>query len=276
MNKSTLTELLAVVAICSLAATMGSPLVMAQTTTPSAPEFTVEFEAHPYEEPPIYEIDQYTGENVTVREGFHVENQSAVVTIKNQPFVSSFNGITYYLRYFVWVKGHFGEKWTNFCSLDQSSSEKTVCSKSIDYPSGAQLDFRVMAAVSHSYEEYEPPVPPFSITGQYVTRNATDATSEWSNTQTITIPEPSTSTSPPTATLAPTLSQTPAGSQLPNESAAPTSSEVPNQPKNQGISRDEFYMAISVLVVVIGTLSASVVVLAREVKKVNSGVNMHD
>ena len=57
-------------------------------TKPSVPEFTVKLEDHSYDVLTTYSIDPYTGENVT-HAGYHVENKTIEVTIKNQPFVPS-------------------------------------------------------------------------------------------------------------------------------------------------------------------------------------------
>jgi hypothetical protein len=81
------------------------PVVVYAQTLPSVPEFTLKFEAQPYDLPPTYGIDSYTGKNVTIAEGGHVENKSIVVTIKNQP---SSGDLYYNVRY----KGHFEESWT--------------------------------------------------------------------------------------------------------------------------------------------------------------------
>ena len=54
-------------------------LAPASITKPSVPEFTVKFEAHPYDVPPTYGIDPYTGKNVMTQAGYHVENKSIEV-----------------------------------------------------------------------------------------------------------------------------------------------------------------------------------------------------
>lgn len=53
---------------------------------PSVPEFTLKYLDYSYDVPPTYGIDQYTGENVTVKYGYHVDNRSIEFTFKNQPF----------------------------------------------------------------------------------------------------------------------------------------------------------------------------------------------
>jgi hypothetical protein len=223
---------------------------------PSAPEFTVKFEAHPYEEPPVYEIDQYTGENVTIQEGFHVENQSVILTIKNQPFQRGYNGTSYYLVYFIRVKGHYGDAWENFKFLDQSASECTEFSKSIDYAHGAQLDFQVQSIIGHSYLEYIPPAPPLSMHGSYWDQNATDETSDWSNTQTITIPEPS-----PSESVSPSPSPT---SEL---TPSPVVTSPPIQPSSQVGVPIWLYAVTVVMALAIGVLLGIVITQRKRIRE---------
>ncbi len=63
-------------------------------STPSVPEFTVQIAAHPYDVPPTTTtiIDPYTGkETVTTHAGYHVENKSIEVRIKNNLGASYYN-----------------------------------------------------------------------------------------------------------------------------------------------------------------------------------------
>jgi hypothetical protein len=153
---------------------------------PSVPEFTVKLADHSYDVPPstTTTTDPYTGkQTVTTQHGYHVENKTIDITIKNQPFVPPDNLTNLY--YDVRVKGHFGENWTELYSYSvdggnglrlQSASENTVISTPQDYPADGQVDFQVEAVIAtihplcntnFAYWEYE--------------------TSGWSNTQTITI-----------------------------------------------------------------------------------------
>ena len=61
------------------------PTEPASIPKPSVPEFTVKAVSHPYDVPTTYSTDPYTGETIT-HEGYHVENKSIEVWIKNQPF----------------------------------------------------------------------------------------------------------------------------------------------------------------------------------------------
>ena len=139
----------------------------AQIPQPSIPEFTVKLVAHPYDVPTTTTstIDQYTGkETVTTHPGYHVENKSIEITIKNRPFTpyTDAEGHEINLYYNVRVKGHFSQDWKELyspyestlrggisASINQSpaksSSEFTVLSLSADYPKGAQVDYQVNA-----------------------------------------------------------------------------------------------------------------------------------
>jgi archaellum component FlaG (FlaF/FlaG flagellin family) len=105
---------------------------------PSVPEFNVTIVSYPYDVPSktTTTIDEYTGkETTTTQPGYHVENKSIEIIIKNQPFTPyNLTKYTYYYRDFekngsidgsytvdnnktvnfyfnVQVKGHFGENW---------------------------------------------------------------------------------------------------------------------------------------------------------------------
>lgn len=172
----------------------------ATVPTPAVPEFTVKLVDNSYDVPAktTTKIDQYTGkEIVNTTPGYHVENKSIEITIKNQPLspytdadASSYEGKLYYN---VRVKGHFGEEWTApipFQRYDPvsripvySSSGYTVVTCSANYPADAKLDFQVEAFVGHYYYD-SIPGHPLGIFSAF----KVDATSGWSNTQTITIP----------------------------------------------------------------------------------------
>ncbi len=161
-----------------------------EMASPSVPEFTVRLEQYPFDVPPVYEVDEYSGKTVMTQAGYHVDNQSVVVSIKKQPIQSTFNNTRYFLSFYVEAKGHFGENWTNFYRIDQPDAEYTTFSRLTDYPIGSQVDFRVEAVVTHAYEEWVPACPPWTLEGGYAKRNATDSYSKWSSIQTLTVPEP--------------------------------------------------------------------------------------
>ena len=210
---------------------------------PSVPEFSVRILAYPYDVPAktTTTIDQYTGKETTITQpGYHVENKSIEIIIKNQPF-TPYNLTTYTrynhetgesysyesthtinLYYNVGVKGHFGNDWTSVGSTSsyyegpqsnaQLASEYTVISIKADtYPKEAVLDFRVQALTGY-YVPYGRSVVIFGYDfyGQE---------SDWSDTQTLTLGEsqtPTTSSSPsPPATSSPAPTSTPTPSEEP-------------------------------------------------------------
>jgi hypothetical protein len=189
------------------------PNTIAQTT-PSAPEFTVKYADNSYYIPPTYGIDQYTGKNVTVKEGYTVNGKNLVFTIINQPFTpyndssGNNNGLYYNFRY----KGHSGTQWSYYpFGLNErtvmsyngqswgsgdlspeypaSSADKTVISIALqildirDAPDGSPIDCQVQAMEGHIDVEVTG-----LIAGDYY--NFIGQSSGWSNTQTVTISNP--------------------------------------------------------------------------------------
>ena len=178
-----------VLAVSSLI--MVSPAFAQSIPKPSVPEFTLKFVAHPYDVPPTYGIDPYTGKNVTITEGYHVLNKTIEVTVRNQPFN------TYSLYYNVSMKGHYENDWTYFPNGDKcypaSNSDYTVITISEYYsrPAGVgevtdpiQIDFRVEALIGYYTRIYGDYVFPIGQTYHDVFNGET---SSWSNTQTLTL-----------------------------------------------------------------------------------------
>lgn len=164
----------------------------------SVPEFTVKLVEHPYDVPTTYSIDKYTGENIT-HPGYHVENKTIEISIKNQP---SAYGENYTLYYNIRVKGHFEKNWTELQSYSaRSDSKYTVLSLPVYYPPKAQVDFQVEAIIVHSYENRvfsddwlaQHPLAEVMQPGLediYEREFEIVGTSGWSETQTVTIPAP--------------------------------------------------------------------------------------
>jgi len=198
--------------LSTLAATMLFGIVHAK---PSVPEFTVKLVAHPYDVPTTYSTDPYTGETIT-HAGYHVENKSIEVSIKNQPFTpyTDMDGKSINLYYNVRVKGHFEENWTELFSASGEypsagsypkqdyGSQYTIVFYPRIVPSNGQMDFQVEALVGYYTQVYLGNTPAYYdvFTGE---------TSDWSNTQTITIGESQTPTPSPAITPTPTPTITP-------------------------------------------------------------------
>jgi hypothetical protein len=187
---------------------------------PSVPQFTLKFI-------PVIQIttDPYTGANTTTQNLSTIE-----LSITNQKYTYS-NGSTFSLYYNVRTKGHFANAWTelyptirllpqtgnydftnfqNYQSdyiwgenstynrplLPQSDSTYTTVSLlATDYPSNGQVDIEVEAMLGVNSTYYLPANNFINFFGTNLPAVAYVTSSDWSNTQTITIPEGSTSTS---------------------------------------------------------------------------------
>jgi hypothetical protein len=239
VNKSLLSAFLAAILIGGLvlASAMRFGTVQAFTvdsiSKPSVPEFSVRIVAYSYDVPPktTTTIDEYTGkETTTTQPGYHVENKSIEITIKNQPFTPyNLTEYTVYYRdrdnlsritgsytydesktvnfyYNIEVKGYYGDNWrpveTKYSYFEgpepnaQLDSPYTVISVGADYPEGAVLDFRVKARIGYYY--------PYGPGVQILGYDFYGQESDWSPTQTITIGESQTPTPSPATTPSPT------------------------------------------------------------------------
>ena len=175
---------------------------------PSVPQFTLKYTDHSYDVAPTTTstTDPYNGNTTTTTiPGYHVRNFTIDLTIKNQPFPSIINGNYTGVYYNVRTKGHFEEDWTtpyptSLVSLQpQSNSEYTTLS----FPAngnqpGDEIDFQVQAVLGYTYTYFDYSHPPQVFQRPQFVSNSSD----WSNTQTITIPASSSSASP-TSTLSP-------------------------------------------------------------------------
>ena len=201
------TVVLMLFALLTLSSMVMAGSVFAQSTfTPSVPEFSLQFVDASYDVPTTYTIDDYTGQNIT-HPGYHVENRTIEVRIKNQPFTSyESNGqiIDCYLN--IRIKGSYAENWTTIYGPGlgyptQSKSDYTQISYSLDeyeYPfwdnlnEGGTVDFQVEALIGSVHRDASTFWAPWVFEGE---------TSGWSSTQTVTIgesqtPEPTTPTFP--------------------------------------------------------------------------------
>lgn len=215
---------------------------------PSVPEFTVKYADHSYDVPSTHGIDSYTGHNVTIQEGYHIQNKSMEVIIKNQPFTpyKDGNGNTLELWYDVRWKGHFGNYWqdtnrstylvasncisiqngnnvqllnpnalSSIVSIGFSKNNGSSYTSNDDYAfymgdisSGGEVDFQVQAFIGYYTQEPISYQYPRFMDQPTYYNIFHGESSGWSNTQTITIPETSTSTSP-NPTPTPTIPEFP-------------------------------------------------------------------
>ena len=180
--------------------------------TPSTPEFTVRFIDASYDVPPKYAINAYTGQNEMVEQGKHIQNQSVLVSIRNQAFTSYSTGreddSVVGLRYIIQVKGYFQEWYGESNPVDlvivlilnilkqryglvgnNASDWNGIVGGSLDVPAGGEVDVRVKAYIGYLTTIYGTPSPYDGMWGDdgKPARHLvfTGESSGWSSTQTI-------------------------------------------------------------------------------------------
>ncbi len=229
MNKRAAVLLIAVLALSALV--MAESAFAQSIPKPSVPTFTLKLIDNSYDVPskpataPTYTIDPYSGKQTILNPGepsepgYHVENKTIELWIKKQQY-SYYNGsATFNVFFSVRRKGHFGENWTELYPIAhlrtvrfninfngapapylisnpiQSNSDYTILSFYGDYDIGDQVDFQVKAMIGHESQYYAGTnYGNFIFNDYYVHAIAFDTESDWSPTQTFTMPNTSTST----------------------------------------------------------------------------------
>ena len=261
MEPDKISPLLIIIILVASATLMAKPTYA--ESAPSVPEFTVQYIDQSYNIPPTYGTNPYTGQTIITSPGSQVDNQTIVVTIKNQPFtpyLDSQNN-TIQLYYNIRSKGHF-ENFTSDTDLGSnglsgvaaSSSSTTVVSFDVanwGVPVGGQIDFQIQAFIGYTS---------YNAEQCYTANVVTLGESSWSNIQTITVGSGSatTSTLPPTPTPYPIMTSPPVQTQT----ATPTT--TPIQPSEQKVVLPGFdweQIALIVMAVVIAVLVVAIVVL---------------
>lgn len=175
----------------------------AQTLKPTVPEFTIKVVEHPYDVAPTTSIDPYTGKAVTTQAGYHVENRSIELALKNQPFTpyKNSNGDSIVLAYNISLKGHYEDQWKYYPNaywkipLVSSKGDYTIVSfgsgsaynesdphsNHWEVPDSGQIDFRVEALIGY----YNETVIYYPI--KFSDMHFIGEQSGWSNTKTIII-----------------------------------------------------------------------------------------
>lgn len=176
--------------------------------------------------------DPYTGANVT-QTGYYVTDGSIIVQIKNQPLRAIGGSVYLNIRY----KGHFGnDSWTypyyykdmygyDFdCLTVDAPSElglsvvdyTTATFPADSYTPNSQIDFQVQVLLYRTQSTLQ--VVPHSASGMaYLPALVLNATGNWSDIQTVTIPAAATPTPQPTAIASNSPTPT-ASTSLPSES----------------------------------------------------------
>ncbi len=242
---------------------------------PSVPEFSVAYVDHSYDVPVTHwtTTDPYTGEQIAHSSGGeHVDNRTIDVTIKNQPFTPYKDATTsnqiVNMYYNIRSKGHFVD-WNSASGshgqsgLQASASPTTAVSFNVGYwnvPQGGQIDFQVQATLSYVNSTYS---------GSCFTGSQTIVVGQsgWSDTQTLTIGNP-TSSSP---TSQPTWS--------PNPTAIPTfnpylPTATPTQPNIlTGILSGSNWEQTA-LIVMAGIIACFVIVVMALLRKTTARKNL--
>lgn len=183
--------LLIILAILSLTLVTAHQVSGSETKLPP-PVFTLKPTTNNFSISPTSTINPYTGENET-SPSYSGVSRGIEITIKNQPFTpyTDADGNLINVYYNVSFKGHFGDVWGHYPDatyedlFNASTSTYTIINVSMEpYPSipdGGQLDFRLQALIGY----YNYNTAPSGT--KYVTGFTALETSDWSNTQTVTL-----------------------------------------------------------------------------------------
>jgi len=169
----------------------------------SVPDFTVKLIDNSYDVSPTTSsiTNYYTNKTTTINvPGYHIQNMTIQISIKNQPYPMTVDGNKTYLIYQIQRKPHFANatQWLNVSQIPVSplvvssdGSGYTTESYPAYYIAGDQIDFRVQAILQYQHTIYEyTRLPVFGSEVGYYPFNVTDPyqTSEWSAAKTIEVP----------------------------------------------------------------------------------------
>lgn len=234
----------------------------AAVSKPSVPEgFSIAFSEHPFDVAPKTRIDPYTGENVTYEGGYHEQNKTIEFTVKNQPFVTYTDGEGHQvgLYYKISYKGHYEQYWDDYSQPLLASSSAysilSVPSASIlsGIPAGGKVDLRIQAGIGYVTSfEYFMDTYIYMLNGE---------TSDWTSTQTITIPG---SASTPTPTLPAQSTPTSTATALPTQNPTTTPTQ-PNAQTDVPFKLDWEGIALIVMAVAIAVMAVGMVALWRRI-----------
>lgn len=263
LSKSLILLLIVLLATPSLS--LIKPISAQSTPKPSVPEFSLAIVARPFDVAPSTTVNPYTGQTAITSQGYHVQNISIDITIRNEP------SVTFYQVQF---KGNYGDNWVIFSDTNritpiqlgeyhpQSNSDYTVISIPINsdqplrpsgeqvgsitnFPAGVQINFQVRALMG------QPEVKQAGLMGDMVFFNG--ITGDWSNTQTITTPYSAASTTP--------------DSTVPNSPTAP-SSNYSNQTTQIviAISSDSIFLLAGIVTAIVAAVVTGVILVNRHRK----------
>lgn len=214
INRAWALILIAVIAISCLGILSVKPSKAQTIPKPSVPEFTLSFEGPSFQRNTTYQLDPNNGQ-VVADLGFINQYTSVVITIKNQPFDSSYGKLYYGIQ----VKNqNTGNQWQNVTYdspyPEQSSDSDTTILRlniqgqwSLPSIAGYKTDIRVQALLGDFYYGHVSFIGGWMFSGQV---------SDWSNARAVEVSAnvPLTPTPPPNSSIYPTVyTQIPTGTQ---------------------------------------------------------------
>jgi hypothetical protein len=200
-------------------------------TTPLLTGFVITYDTFPVHHAPTYTVDPQTGTAIIDQPGYDTENRWLTIHIGNQLFEPYCDSNNNYITEFYDVrwKVHNSESWSYRPDSARATSQNTEFTSTaiglgfkgfstpsisplLDYVSGQQLDFQIKASIG------------YFKSGLTFVGNSTD----WSDTQTFTIPHDDTPSPKPTPTAStkPFHSNTPSTSTSPKVDVTPTQSSI--------------------------------------------------
>jgi hypothetical protein len=218
------TLLLFLISSVSFLLLASAPLPATAQTSPAVPQFSLKLEDQSYDVAPHYTSDPFTGETIQTSGGYRVEKKFIDVIIQNpdsHSFYSVVNESVVKLYYNIRVKNHLDAEWrsdtnssnnlapsdADYTTIQYGYGSQNMGGFSIwlgDLAPGTQLDFQVQS-INGFYTKTTQEDPICWRLTQYNVFNETGR-SNWSATQTITIPSDSNPQATPTATTTPTSS----------------------------------------------------------------------
>jgi hypothetical protein len=159
--------------------------------TPSVPEFTLKLADHSYDVPEstTSTFDPYTGKTVPhTSPSYHVQNLTIDIIFRNQQYPSTIDGNQAVLYYDIAIKPHYTEDWygpydKGWFPAQTDSEFTTISFPRIEYPDEAKLDFRAQVYLGYHYDYVD-----YSHIQPFFGSSFACSASDWSETQTITIP----------------------------------------------------------------------------------------
>ncbi len=266
INKTFALSLILIIAMSCLTLLIGQPASAQSIPKPSVPQFTLSLVGPAYVVPTTYHLDQTTGQ-IVADVGYTNEYSAVVVTIKNQPYDTTYGSLYYNIRL---KNREWNDSWlypldnlfrmfqtypTQSTDSDYTNITLTIQSNSLLV--GVENDIQVEAMLGNIGRHQE-----YSDTGQYLGAPFVfnGQTSDWSSTQSISIPAnvPLAATSPnPTSPITSTPTTT---------TSTPTSTPItPNTNVNSiTLPLNMFIALVAVFVAVI--LALSILALRRHRK----------